>query len=122
MNLAATYHDRELRICLSGEIVAETLLENLASHLPLARENSQLCLDLSGVESFDELAHTALVVVLRSRCDRFQRVTLSGLLCQKSGLSWVAARHDLLGPGWKGEISAEVISFTRLPRGETAIS
>jgi hypothetical protein len=114
MGLQVEYRNRELSVRLAGAIDAETLLENLASHLQLARERSALRLDLSGVEAFNDLAHSALVVLLRTRCGRFARVTLSGLRSGPLGESWLAGGQDLLGQGWEGSFTDDGMCFTRL--------
>lgn len=119
MGIRADYRNRELSVRLSGTIEAETLLENLSSHLQLAREGSTLLLDLSEVRELGDLAHSALVVLLRSRCGRFRRIELSGLRRADGARSWIAGGRGLLGAGWEGGPTAEGMCFVR-QEGERA--
>jgi ABC-type transporter Mla MlaB component len=114
VTLQVEYRNRELSVRLAGEVDAETLLENLSSHLQLARERSALRLDLSGVKAFNDLAHSALVVLLRTKCGRFARVTLSGLRSGPHGSSWITGGRDLLGNGWEGSFTDDGMCFNRL--------
>jgi len=79
MNLRITYHNREMSVRLIGAMDADTVLENLSSHLQLAHQGSSLRVDLGDGESLGYLALSALVVLLRVRCGRFANTSLTGL-------------------------------------------
>lgn len=104
---------QEMAIIMQGFVQADTLLERLLALVKLSRGDERLHLDLTQAEGIDQLALSALVVVLRNQGGKFQRLTVSGLPSWASGRLFNTGAENLLGRNWSGNFAPGMVSFYR---------
>jgi len=103
----------KLAIRPHGRLDVDALLSGLPPALRAARECHELRIDLSLVSDLDDLALSALIVLLRNYGQGFGDITLKGLP------SWGSARlrdtgaENLLGRNWQGAMEIDEARFKR---------
>lgn len=113
MRLKVERRRQEMAIIMQGSADVDTLLESLLALIRLSRGDEALHLDLTQFQGIDQLALSALVVVLRDQGGKFQRLTLSGLPAWANGRLSDTGAEDLLGRRWSGDFAPGVVSFYR---------
>lgn len=117
LRLSVAHYGEQLVISLQGAAEGETILERLLALITeligSSESNEHLRLDLSLAEGLDQLAISALVVVLREQGDKFRRLTLSGLPPWAGDRLMKTGAQDLLGRRWSGSFALDTASFYR---------
>jgi hypothetical protein len=103
----------ELWLILEGHWYADRLLEELGPIFRRSSHDGELVLDLSATLGLDDLALSAVVVLLRTYCDSFRAIKL------RLHQPWAMARlvehgsRGVLGAKWAAGFEAGVVRFSR---------
>ncbi|KMY66560.1 hypothetical protein AAU61_15580 [Desulfocarbo indianensis] len=103
----------KLAIRPHGRLDVEALLSGLPPALRAARECHELRVDLSQVSDFDDLALSALIVLLRNYGQGFGNITLKGLPVWSSARLRDTGAENLLGRDWRGVMDMDEARFKR---------
>jgi len=104
---------RCLTLAPRGEVSGEWLLDRLPQALDAASEHQELSMDFSRVRDMDNLALSAVVVLLRNHAAGFKRLRLAGLPPWAVQRMESTGARDLLGRRWQGEFRDREVSFQR---------
>lgn len=100
-----------LKLMPVGVWGAEMLLEGLPKVLRVPDRSDCLELTLDRLGGFDDLALSALIVVLRNYSARFKTISLAGLPLWASARICQTGAENLLGNGWSMEHQPDITRF-----------
>lgn len=106
-------HD-ELSIILGGKADAEMIVGELPKFLATPKCRSKLRLNLEAVEELDDLAVSALIVMLRCYGRAFRTVSMTGLAARIVWRLQSRECRDLLGLGWQVSYVSGQVKYWRV--------
>ncbi len=98
--LQAEKSGKRLRLKLVGQVDAMDLVEDLSRAVDGTRRASRLELDLSRAAAFDNLALSAVLVVLRNHAGRLRSVALGNLPPWARQRITQTGADNIMGRGW----------------------
>jgi len=113
LNLEVRVSQGEACITPHGSLQADMVLEGLHKTLGLIKGPARLYLDLSDSRDLDNLALSALIVLLRSQGRRFKRIVITGLQSWAIGRLCRMGSEHILGQSWTGFFTPSRASFIR---------
>ncbi len=105
--------DQEFHVAAQGDAEADFMLEDLHAALTRDQGCAWLHLDLAGLSGVDDLAVSALVVLLRRSGQTFQAIRLTGINPQTGWRLRHMGARELLGQGWDASFQGDQVAFRR---------
>ena len=99
--LECQMENNALRLHLRGPVDPMDLVEDLSRSVHAAARARSLELDVSQATLFDQLALSAVLVVLRNHADGFCSVSLRGLAPWAKLRIHQTGAENIMGPGWR---------------------